>query len=290
MTFGWSGRFSRPVGAAWLAALLAGCAVIPDAPRMLSLQDDRTVAASITPCNVQAAAPPVLSVPQALPGAPLRVVSWNIHKSGDAGWQADLGRYAREHHLLLLQEAVLTDEVRSVLEGAGHRWHMAGAFAFNGVERGVMTAANVGALSACTLRTFEPVTIIPKSALVSRYRVAGSTQALAVANVHGINFTLGLGSFGEQLNDIATELAAHEGPIILAGDFNGWSAARQQLMADVARKLRLEPARYDPDQRRRVFGFPLDHLFMRGLVVRRAGSVEVKSSDHNPILIEFAVP
>lgn len=284
----WS-RCVRPVGAAWMAVMLAGCAVIPDAPRMLSLQEDRIVAASTAPCNVQPAAPP-LAVPQALPSAPLRVISWNIHKAGDAGWQADLGRWAREHHLLLLQEAVLTDEVRGVLEGAGHRWHMAGAFAFNGVERGVMTAASAGALTACTVRTFEPVTIIPKSALVSRYRLAGSTLPLAVANVHGVNFTLGLGSFTEQLNDIAVELAAHEGPIILAGDFNGWSAARQQVMADVARKLRLEPARFEPDLRRRVFGHPLDHLFVRGLTVRSASSVEVRSSDHNPLLVEFSAP
>lgn len=280
----------RRLTVAWTLAALAGCAVIPDAPRMLSLQDDRAVAAATAPCNLATAAPATAATPAALATAPLRVLSWNVHKAGDTGWQADLARFAREHDLLLLQEAVLTDEMRSVLEGAGHRWHMAGAFAFNGVERGVMTASKAGAITACTLRTFEPVTVIPKSALVSRYRLAGSGQSLAVANVHGINFSLGLGSFTEQLMDVASELASHGGPIILAGDFNGWSAARQQVMADVARKLRLEPARYDPDHRKRVFGHPLDHLFVRGLTVRSASSVEVRSSDHNPLLVEFSAP
>ncbi len=270
-----------------LAMALAGCATVPEIDRLLTAQAGSLVDARSAPCGNAA---PGVTGDSALPIPPLRLVSWNLHKGEDEGWQQDLARFAAENDLLLLQEAVLTQELRDVIERAGHRWQMVGAFSMGGTERGVMIAARSAPLTACTLRSFEPLFPIPKSAIVARYRLAGSDKPLAVANLHGINFTLGLGRFTEQLEAVAGELKRHDGPVILGGDFNTWSDERHEVLLGVAQRLNLTPVLLKPDGRRRHFGQLLDHLFVRGLSVQKASSPEVKSSDHNPILVVLGPP
>lgn len=274
---------------------LGGCASVPDKERLLLPGPGGEVAAISRPCGLAdtepatlAASPP--AVADALETAPLRVLSWNLHKGEDEGWQADLTRFAEEHDLLLLQEAVMTAPLRAVLEKAGHAWLMAGAFAMGGTERGVLIAARARALGGCTLRSYEPLFPLPKSAIVTRYRIAGLDKPLAVANLHGINFTLGLGRFREQLEAVAAELAREDGPLILAGDFNTWSLDRHQVLIEVAQRLRMQPVDPKPDGRRRTFGMHLDHLFVRGLRAVQAQAPQVKSSDHNPIMVRLSTP
>ena len=43
------------------------------------------------------------------------------------------------------------------------------------------------------------------------------------------------------------------------------------------------------DQRVRFLGQPLDHVFSRGVQILTANVLAVKSSDHNPILLEFRI-
>ncbi len=113
---------------------------------------------------------------------------------------------------------------------------------------------------------------------------------LAIANLHGINFTLGLESFRAQLEAVADELAAHRGPAVLAGDFNTWSQERHEVLNAITERLGMAPIEMIPDGRRRTFGRHLDHLFVRGLRVVQAQAPEVKSSDHNPILVTLTGP
>jgi endonuclease/exonuclease/phosphatase (EEP) superfamily protein YafD len=157
------------------------------------------------------------------------------------------------------------------------------------VEFGVLVAARVPALSSCTLRAFEPLFPVPKSAMVVRYRLQGHDKTLAVANLHAVNFTLGLGRFGEQIEAVAQELAAHDGPVVFAGDFNTWSQPRLELLLGVTRRLALEAVQPAPDGRIRALGMHLDHVFVRGLKVERATAPVVSSSDHNPILLVLAL-
>lgn len=282
----------RPlVAAAVLGFVLAACTTVPQEERMLSLRHDGQVDATTQPCNPNRvpAMPASTGGTDALDVRTLRIVSWNLHKGEDEGWQADLRRYAQEHDILLLQEAVLSQPVRDVLERAGHSWRMAGAFAYNGEERGVLVAARVSPLDACTLRAFEPLARLPKSAMVARFRLADG-QVLAVANLHGINFTLGLEAFRGQLDAVAEMMARHVGPAVLGGDFNTWSEERHNVLNDVAARLGMKAVDLVPDGRRRTFGRHLDHLFVRGLRVVQAGAPEVKSSDHNPILVTLTAP
>ena len=280
----------------WLVRMAAGlgvltltaCPAVPDEDRMLLPRTDGGVMALTQPCGEHRQIKPIMvrASNEWLDTERLRVLSWNIHKFVDAGWDIDLARYALDSDLVLLQEAVMTDEFRGLLDQAGHDWIMAGAFSRNGVERGVLSAARVRALDGCTLRTFEPLFPVPKSALVVRYRL-GANATVAVANLHGINFTLGLERFREQLEAVAAELARHRGPVILAGDFNTWSEERHDVLVEIAARLGLVSVLIEPDGRRRTLGRHLDHFYFRGFRLVRASAPRVTSSDHNPILVEL---
>ena len=52
-----------------------------------------------------------------------------------------------------------------------------------------------------------------------------------------------------------------------------------------AKRLGLVELELNPDNRRIAFGRHLDHLFIRGFSAVNARSPEVKSSDHNPLLV-----
>jgi endonuclease/exonuclease/phosphatase (EEP) superfamily protein YafD len=271
------------------ALVLAACASVPTHERLLLPQRDGSVAAFAQPCGEQRQVKPmtVRATHEWLDTESLRVLSWNLHKSADDGWDTDLARFAAASDLVLLQEAVLNDATRQVLERSGLDWMMAGAFSVNGEERGVLVAARARAVDGCTLRTFEPLFPVPKSAMVVRFRLGRDTH-VAVANLHGINFSLGLGRFREQLEGVAAELARHRGPVILAGDFNTWSEARHEVLLQIAERLGLVAVLFDdPDGRRLALGRHLDHFYFRGFRLVRASAPDVKSSDHNPILVEL---
>jgi endonuclease/exonuclease/phosphatase (EEP) superfamily protein YafD len=281
------------LGVVLVSLALGACGTVPLQERLLAPGTDGSVDATTQVCSASRkpkAMPVSMHSGDTLDTKTLRIVSWNLHKGEDDGWEADLQRFANDHDVLLLQEAVLSTPVRNVLERAGHGWRMAGAFAYNGEERGVMVASRARPLDTCTLRAFEPLAQLPKSAIVARYRLASPGTTLAIANLHGINFTLGLESFRAQIEAVAEVLAGHDGPAILAGDFNTWSLERHEVLVAAAGRLGMTPVELVPDGRRRTFGRHLDHLFVRGLRVVQAQAPEVKSSDHNPILVTLTEP
>jgi endonuclease/exonuclease/phosphatase (EEP) superfamily protein YafD len=274
-----------------LVLVVAACATVPAQERLLSPQPNNQLTVRSEPCTPQRSAHigPLPAQAAALDGGTLRILSWNLHKGEDDGWDTDLARFADQYDLLLLQEAVLLAPLRRLLDESGHGWQMAGAFSYGERESGVMTASRVPAFDACTTRNFEPLFPIPKSALITRYALRGTAATLAVANLHGVNFSLGLGRFREQLEGVAAELARHSGPVVLGGDFNTWSLARHAVLGEIAARLGLQAVPLVEDGRMRVFGHHLDHLFVRGFTVLQARAPEVTSSDHNPILVTLSL-
>lgn len=50
----------------------------------------------------------------------------------------------------------------------------------------------------------------------------------------------------------------------------------------------LQEVAFDPDHRTTfITGLPLDHVFYRGLVLKKAEAPKSDASDHNPLLVSF---
>lgn len=264
--------------------MLMACAAVPKENRLATFTPGMRVLPVAKPGRPLAATPHAPVEADALDCKALRVMCWNIHKACDANLPGDFARLAAKNDLILLQEAVLKTPMREALEREGFSWQMADAFSFRGQCRGVLVAARTAPVGGRALLTCEPLFPLPKSAIVTRYRLAGRHQQLAVANLHGINFSLGLGRFRQQLDAVAAELKDHDGPMILGGDFNTWSLRRSAVLAEMTKQLGLTAVEPANDERRRAFGQHLDYLFVRGFSVENADAPGVKSSDHSPIV------
>ncbi len=263
---------------------LAACVSLTAEPRAL-LSGPSGIEVRTLSCEaaLQAAtAARAIGEPAPLDPEAIRVVTWNIHKESDAGWEADLARFVTGSDILLLQEVTLGDSLREILAAGGLRWVMASSFIYESADIGVLTATRSVPVATCTQRVVEPLIRLPKSAVISWLPLAGSTRTLAVANMHSINFSLSLRAYEEQLAALADILAGHDGPIILGGDLNTWTSARMDAVRHVAARLRLTEIPFAEDGRTLFLGNQVDHLLVRGLDVVASRVNAVKSSDHNP--------
>jgi len=270
------------------AAALAGCVIVPERQHALVLETGGGVAQREMACPAVEVGSPLVAAGTLDPRR-IRILSWNVHKEGDHGWQSDLARLLDGTDVLLLQEAVVSPELRTVIERAGVSWVLASAFEYRGAEYGVLTATRVAPAAACTLRAYEPLLGIPKAALITRFHLQGHDTTLVIANLHAINFTLGTADYRAQLQAIGDALAVHRGPIILAGDFNTWNDARSEAVHDLASRLSLEEVAFAIDERTLFFGHVFDRVYTRGVDVIDARASIVRSSDHNPVAVSFRV-
>jgi endonuclease/exonuclease/phosphatase (EEP) superfamily protein YafD len=125
-----------------------------------------------------------------------------------------------------------------------------------------------------------------KSALLTVHDIGG--ERVTLLNIHAVNF-VPYRLFVKELERIATFLAPLQSDrLVVAGDFNTWSAKRQRYLEGVMGVFDLE--RVEPGGAHRikaVLGKPLDHIYVRGMEVADARAVEVPLSDHNPIIATF---
>ena len=115
-----------------------------------------------------------------------------------------------------------------------------------------------------------------------------ANTSLLVVNVHAVNFVT-VSKFARQVEQIVKPVAAHDGPCIVAGDFNTWNEGRWQYLSESMHGAGL--ARVPAQSRRwRHFNRALDHVFYRSLHLMNARTLpHVKSSDHVPLWAEFGV-
>jgi len=210
-----------------------------------------------------------------------------MYKQSRDNWATDFHRLSHKQDLLILQEAYMDERLTSVLSDSPYNWLMTTAFFYRDIANGVVTASRNKSNKHCALHAKEPLIQTPKSILVSTYPIAGSDQYLLVANVHGINFTLGLESYRQQFKALHKVLQNHPGPLILAGDFNSWRNDRQAILDKLSHDLSLQRVGYESHRRITVFGNPIDHVYYRGLEIVQTSSPSVTSSDHNPLLVTF---
>lgn len=104
--------------------------------------------------------------------------------------------------------------------------------------------------------------------------------------MHGVNFTLGGKALGEQLKALEPIVMDHHGPMILAGDMNTWSSRRMALVEDFAKRQELKSVRFEQSPAIH-FGQQVDHIYYRGLIPLQSRVIQVKSSDHHPLVVIF---
>jgi len=275
-----------------LAIAISGCVSIPEQPQIVSQSSHGDISTLSGSCKTSPAQHVTQSIDpstQALDPAGFSVLNWNVYKGNRETWKADFANFTQQQDIVLLQEALLSDDLKDVLQDRGLNWHLNTAFYYEDLETGVMTASRVGSGSHCAMRTAEPVIRVPKTTLISRYPIAGMSQRLLVANIHGINFTLGMESYESQMMAVEEILLEHDGPIVLAGDFNNWSDKRTKVLLDMMERLSLKQLPYKNHNRTMVFGNAIDHVFYRGLTTVSHKTHHVTSSDHNPITLTFKV-
>ncbi|AYH13702.1 endonuclease/exonuclease/phosphatase family protein [Pectobacterium parmentieri] len=225
--------------------------------------------------------------PLLLEGDVLRVMVWNIFKQQRMNWLSVLQNFGKDTQLVLLQEAQSTpDLIRFATT------HYLSADQVPAIilphPSGVMTLSAAQPVYCCPLREREPLLRLAKSSLVTVYALQNG-QRLMVINIHAINFSFGVEVYTKQLAAIGEQLVHHQGPAIMAGDFNAWSQQRISALNRFAAGMRLQEVCFVDDQRRKAFGRPLDFVFYRELIVNQSSVLVTTASDHNPLLVEFSL-
>lgn len=228
-------------------------------------------------------------------------VTWNAEKGKSDRFKPDLARLiiTLAPDLVFLQEA--REDLLSTQRIGGY---FASSWSFpwpNGTVIGLLTLSGVPPtrIQPMPSRHREFFITAPKLSLATEYPLVNGESLLAI-NVHLLAFerwtTTGIGA---QIHDIEAVMEAHEGPIILAGDFNTWSHERLALVEKVVGDLGLtEVTEFSSDRRTGekewdflnwLFGIdkglPLDRVYYRGFTHHSAKVLPFDSSDHRALQV-----
>ncbi len=157
---------------------------------------------------------------------------------------------------------------------------------------GVLSAFKISCINEKKLLTSskELSLLTHKSSLFTLHNIKNN-QELLVVNIHAINFVTSK-SFRKELDYIQSQISPFKGALIVAGDFNAWSKKRVEILRDFVQSLNLAKVNLKDEKNiKKVFNKTLDFVFYRGLEVKSAKVINCDAfSDHNPIIVKFAVP
>ena len=216
--------------------------------------------------------------------ASFSMLNWNVEKARHPGLVTEFAAYAERSHLIFLQEAVPLKKTETVMAQSLYEAFARG-YVQDEIDTGVLTLARTPHLVHCHLLATEPWLRTPKATSVTLYPLAGSDASLLTVNLHAVNFSFGVKEYRSQIEAAAELIRAHEGPVIFGGDLNTWSDRRQATLDALTDELGLTPVPFSPDHRTSRLGRPLDHLYVRGLTWQSSETVQVVTSDHNPLLV-----
>ena len=225
----------------------------------------------------------------------INILVWNMQKGTRSSWEGDYQQLSKGKDILLLQEVLLDENMGDILDKHDdYSYHVAASFSDsweNHIVSGVATASVARPIASSYLRSFyrEPVIATPKMAIVAKYSLAGTDKTLLTANIHAINF-VSKEKHRHMLSELELLLTGHDGPVILAGDFNTWTEEKTRSLKQMAQRLGLSEVSFSKDERTRVFGNALDWVFVKDLSVEFSivhGSVN--GSDHKPMEVAFSL-
>ena len=234
----------------------------------------------------------------------IRILNWNIHKEGNLSeWKKEITHIVKdkEPHFILLQEVRLDGKVGDFIsKDLKYGWEFSPNL-YQGkydAYSGVLTASHIkpkmveSALSSGT----ELFSKIRKTVLFTKYPIGSPYLELLVVNIHGININIDLDGFKGQMRYIAEVVMRHDGPVILAGDFNTWREARLDHLSKLVKEMELVKIDFgsNADYVETMFGNPLDHIFIskeKLEVIKGSQEVimDIKSSDHSPLFVALRI-
>ena len=264
--------------------LLPGCASTPNFDFLYADEAGQTIARNVDQC-LELIGNRSESHNSALP-TEIRLLSWNVEKGNHEAWEAEFSRLSELRNLILTQEALLTDNTMSGTSDASFV-SLSPGYVREGTVTGVATYSSAEPLVECHLASTEPILRTLKATGIALYDVASNSEDLLVANVHAINFSLGLGEFTRQIQKIEMIVDQHDGPVILGGDFNTWRPKRFERVAEMAHRTQLRAVEFDEDYRTLFLGHVVDYIFVRDLTVKTSRVERTESSDHNALIVEF---
>ena len=276
-------RHTRKIAASGVLLVLSSCTSQPTAPVRVTAEALPETAACISSLAGRSdAAQPGLD------SSGIEVVNWNIQKGRNTEWVGDLAAENMGPDLLILQEAsrktvvwqgLVPDHHSSFAEGFGPNWS----------PSGVMTVSAAAPITECELVAHEPWFGTRKATLITEYGLSGTDETLLVANIHGINFALGDRDLANQFSQVRAVVEAHDGPVVVSGDFNTWRGERARVLEEMLAALGLTALEFDVDHRKRFFGWALDHIYVRGLQSEYATTMSSRASDHNPMAVRLSL-
>lgn len=221
----------------------------------------------------------------------IRVSIWNLCKgAGGIMFEHDYRTLCYRSDLILTQEALLSRKsIKTYCEQGFEAIHAASYKRRDGLRDGVMTVSRVpaaGEIKRIVCKYPEPLFKTPKVALVKCFDINGSSERLMVINIHATLVRLKSAAV-EEMEHLLANLPVHEGPILLAGDFNTFTPGYLQAVSGVLNKIGLEYVRIPNDPRPKTQA--LDQVFCRGLNIKNLKiDTDIKNSDHFPIVLTLS--
>lgn len=232
---------------------------------------------------------------EALNPAKIRVLVWNIFRAKKESWDEEFQRFGADKNLFLIQEFFQSPRFLEAINSFSMvRWDLGLTYLYR-LQDGAGTGNMVGSSTEPSLvlikhsSCHEPVLHTPKAMAISKYPLLGKKEELLVISVHAINFTRNK-CFQDHIQQALDEIIKHEGPVLLAGDFNTHHRARVSYLMKAISQVGLRPVKFIDGHLRMKFGKHfLDHTFVRGLDVKEARVFgDSVGSDHKPMVLEVS--
>lgn len=221
---------------------------------------------------------------------------WNMYKGDKPDWERDYKELTPDYDILLLQELWLDHLMARVFyEDKEFAYYMATSFIDrkrSDTPTGVGTASRVKPLRTFWKRTKyrEPFIRTPKMVMFAEYSLQGTDKTLMTGNIHAINFVSSR-KLRHQLRQLTSVFANHDGPAVMAGDFNTWSKKKMKYLREFARESGMTEVQFhNGNQRMKTFGKYLDYIFVKNVEVLDSHVYgDRDGSDHKPMTVKIRV-
>ena len=201
----------------------------------------------------------------------LKIMIWNMAEKSDKFWKKEILSFSKDVDLILLQEIAMDDhQVFSFFESeVFHGFHM--AFSFIRLKKNKKTGVAIGSKAKPSSFSFtrsdkELLYRTPKNISFATFELCRGDCNVLVVNAHMLWLSF-FDAYRRQLEDIKQIVQVHEGPVIVAGDFNTWNGKRVNLMKHYMELLGLSKVVF---KNKKGITHPLTHMALDHIFVSKS--------------------